>query len=356
MMHHLRIFSLFLLLLIFKPSLSFTQEDNLRGITTMEWSPNDAQLAIGYQFGYLQIMDIASNEITLSSRLALDDNVWIYSLSWSPDGTKIAVPVANVIRIVDVETGEITELIEDSCDSPHTYNRYTSVDWSPDGTKLVVGNECDMSTGYHAAIQIWDVATAELLLSCRLGWDCDAGHDVAPFNIDWSVNGSQIVSASVNRVIVWDAETLEPLYFLTPEQDTNILSMAVSHDGAYISVGLWNLDGVPYNLTIWDAATGLEIISFPYRAEAIAWNANGTNLVAVAQSNSEINYMIELVDIENGEVTQIADGANVSIVTWSHNGEYIAYNISHFPEARQDSIELISVADLTTISPASPTP
>ena len=77
-------------------------------IQSIAFSPDGQTLAVGggspARFGEIQLWDLAKKKLRLSIPVTADT---VYGLSWSPDGSKVAVGCAdNTLRAFDAKTGE----------------------------------------------------------------------------------------------------------------------------------------------------------------------------------------------------------------------------------------------------------
>lgn len=94
-------------------------------VRDMEWNTEGTQLAIGYNYeGTIQIVDEDGHEI---NRLSTG-NERIFSLSWSPDGTRIAsMGDDNAIQVWKLEDNTLL-----CSQSLHRETYLSAFDWSPD--------------------------------------------------------------------------------------------------------------------------------------------------------------------------------------------------------------------------------
>ena len=106
----------------------------------------------------------------------------IYSLAFSPDGTKLASgSVDKTIRIWNVADGKELNKLDGHPDDVY------AVAFSPDGKKLA-------SAGYGGNLYVWDVATAKALFHQHL-----APYTMT-YGLAWSPDGKQLaVAASDNK-------------------------------------------------------------------------------------------------------------------------------------------------------------
>ncbi len=77
-------------------------------VQSLAFSPDGKSLAVAGgspgRFGEIQVWDVAKKKLKLSASLTFDT---LYGVSWSPDGTKIAVGCSdNSVRAIDADTGK----------------------------------------------------------------------------------------------------------------------------------------------------------------------------------------------------------------------------------------------------------
>jgi len=182
-------------------------------ITSINWSPDDTQLAVGTSIGiyFYAVKDF--NELHY-----IDTNSWIACAAFSPDGrTLVSGSNDNTIRLWDVTTGQALRILEG-----HT-ETVSSVAFSPDGKTLVSGS-------YDNTIRVWDVTNGQSLRTL-------VGHDDWVNSVAFSPDGKTLASGSSDATIrLWDVATGQPLDTL--EGHTNwVLSVAFSPDGKTLVSG-----------------------------------------------------------------------------------------------------------------------
>ncbi|KAF8838860.1 WD40 repeat-like protein [Paxillus ammoniavirescens] len=171
--------------------------DQTRGIFCIALSPDDQLVASGHSSGKIEIRKVKeSGEIKHS----LDAGSWftgVFSLCFSPSGEKLACAV----------------------------NSWTG--------------------GVHD-IKVYDVQSGELVLGPI------SGHEGNVCCVLWSLNGSQIFSASRDRTIrCWNSKTAEPIGEPWTGHRHPVMSLSLSPDGAELaSVSL------DKTLCLWDVHSG----------------------------------------------------------------------------------------------------
>lgn len=273
----------------------------------------------------------------------------VYSVSWSPDGTMIAIsggvagcdttnPNQFAIRIFSAETGQVIKnLIGMTCTS-------SQVDWSPDGTKLVSFNSA------QAVAYIWDATTGDVLRTVpfetqsmlstvwspsghliastfpsdgAIVWGANTGEIVTTFRggtvVDWSPDSNKLVTGSSynNQVQIYAATTGTELLTL---HGTNGETSSVS----------WSLDGnriasiaSDSKLRVWDASSGQLLLSFdvPNDVVGVEWSPDSSKL-----ATGSIDGIVRVWDANTG--TQLSSFTNpdrIYTVSWSPDGSKLAF-------------------------------
>ena len=121
----------------------------------------------------------------------------VFSVAFSPDGTKIAAVVLDdgETTLWDVGTGQyITTLTSE-------HSSAWVVAFSPDGTKLAVGT----GTGNNT-VELWDVSTYKPVAAF-------SGHTGSVYAVAFSTDGTKLASGSADgTVLIWDVPRSIKLY------------------------------------------------------------------------------------------------------------------------------------------------
>ncbi len=266
-----------------------------------------------------------SGEITYSpdgTRLAVASSIgiWIYdartwealdllprhwgdalSMSYSPDGRTLASGSDdNTVILWDVNTGEERRTL-----TGHT-DWVRSVSFSPDGRTLASG-------GWDGTIRLWDVNTGRHLRTLT-------GHTSVVWSVSYSPDGRTLASGSDDETIrLWDVNTGEHRRTLTGHTDS-VSSVSFSPDGRTLTSGGW--DGT---IRLWDVATGWQryAIIAHRRADVntVSYSPDGRTLASGGWDGT-----IRLWDVNTGRHLRTLTGHtdSVSSVSYSPDGRTLA--------------------------------
>ncbi|KIM26666.1 hypothetical protein M408DRAFT_72315 [Serendipita vermifera MAFF 305830] len=229
---------------------------------------------------------------------------WVWSVSFSPDGTRIVSGSSdNTIRVWDAETGEtLTGPLEGHTDE------VSSVSFFPDGTRIISGS-------FDHTIRVWDAATGEKVME---PWE---GHDDQISSVAISPDGIRIVSGSNDKTIrVWDARTGATVVGPLAGHTSEINCVSFSPDGTRIVSG-----SSDETIRVWDAATGeivMEILKgHDAQVWSVAFSPDGTRIISGSFDNT-----IRIWDADTGKpLTEPLEGHKnwVRSVVFSPDGTRI---------------------------------
>ncbi|WZO96323.1 sigma-70 family RNA polymerase sigma factor [Isosphaeraceae bacterium EP7] len=215
------------------------------GVSSIAFSPDGGSIAIGGGIGVL--LDKSAYEVRLfeakTGKLKwthMGRMDWVLSVAFSPDGKSLASTGTNKVRIWDARTGDVRVAL-----SPARGSIY-SVAFSPDGKTLAGGGAYLSEDGIRPAGQVilWDVLTGDALRTLE-------GHHGGVMAIQFSPDGRSLASGSsgpvrqdpprspggispgwrlVSEVKLWEARTGR-LRWTYEGESSDVTSLAFSPDG-----------------------------------------------------------------------------------------------------------------------------
>jgi WD40 repeat protein/tRNA A-37 threonylcarbamoyl transferase component Bud32 len=275
------------------------------------FSPDSRRLAITfgqYPDGFPQVYDAdTGKELVVLKGHRLP----VVAVVFSPDSRTIATASLDETACLwEAETGKLL----------HTLKGHpcgvVSASFSPDGTRLLTlgdgvrhrfhpggsGGSTNADTLDDVACRIWDTATGKEIHT-KLKWPRGAKASIrlAAFSRDGRriVTGGALSTMNVGDALVtfavWNAGTGQILATFDgdPEQQRHIASAAFSPDGKYVLSSLSEWRGLMTEgdriATLWDAATGKEVLAFRGHTDtlhAVAFDSSGERVVTASKDGT----------------------------------------------------------------------
>lgn len=326
-----------------------------------------AKLRISHSVWLLGIMLILSLTATTSLAAQSSQTVYAYTLTWSPDGSKIATSGDGFLTIWDATTEE--QLLNLPIGDTFVINH----DWSPDGTKLVSASDDQL-------IRIWNISDTEHPsgeLLAAVGPITETGFLEY---VDWKPDGQLITAAVIGEFSggggLWllDANTYQitstillgsPIIISwNPDTATNQIAYAGQEEGPKIAtltdppilsadpIGgrdiaartfAWNSAGTQLAVAyedgdtyVWDTITNTQITILSSDdhivVRSLAWSPDNQSIVTASGDGT-----IRFWDSADGTLLQTSDPQTGIVVAFSSDGAHFAYAIS------SQAIEITSV-------------
>ena len=247
-----------------------------------------------------------------------------WGVAYTPDGQYVLTGAGSFTgdpdnRLIqwDVNTGEVVRELDEHDD------RIYSVAVSPDGQYIATGSQ-------DTSVIIWNFETGEVLH--RLGNDA-IGHSVPLFNVMFTNDSSQLISAGADGIIVWDVMTGERINRFTDIHGDHILDMDITADDSLIFSG--SFDGT---VRLWELETGNIVQAmdagqvtgarfFPDETQSVTTDQNG-ELIVWDLTTGEALRTIEHEEAPlRGGVVVMADGQQV--VSADDNGNVMVWDLSN---------------------------
>jgi WD40 repeat protein len=215
-------------------SLHKTLGPHIFRVLALDFSPDGKLLATGggepSRSGEIKIWEVGKGLLGRANDSLHSDTV--FSLKFSPDGTKLASASADkFLKVSNVTDGTVLRSFEG-----HTHH-VLAVDWKSDGKQLVSG-------GADNVLKLWDYDLGEQLKTLTA-----AGKQVSA--VRWVPGKAEIAGACGDALVrIWSPGSGSVLSSLTGPSDY-VFSVATSIDGKRIAAG--GSDGV---LFVWNGVTG----------------------------------------------------------------------------------------------------
>lgn len=285
--------------------------------STVAYSPSEDKLAVGDATGIIHIIDPQSS-YKAEAQLYLPEAIlnWsvdyhIMDISWSLDGKKIAAAYSDgTIKIWDTITGECLK------NFPAHNNNPRSISWSPDGTKIAsCSNFYSYSGGKRSndTIKIWDGNTTELLKTIHYGKNvCD---------IAWDPDSSMLASCCdfESSVMIWNVSTGKCIKDI--QNSEHCRRIVWSPDGTKLITG-----GDKGN--VWDAKSGNILKTFNYSVHSPSVSPDGSKIAMTTSKNNSIEIwdMLEweLLNAFGDKIATPFGKMPPTSISWSHESMRIA--------------------------------
>jgi WD40 repeat protein len=278
---------------------SGTEIATLRGhadqVRCVAFSPDGRRLASASWDNTLKVWDVRRGTEVLTLR----NSPFVYSVCYSPDGSRLASYSEDTIQVWDAHRGSKVATVR------VRGRGVMSVVYSPDGSRLA---EADIDN----TVKVWDAHSGAAVATLR-------GHTGTVWSVCYSPDGSRLASASADAMVkVWDARSGPDVMTLRGHVG-QVNSVSYSPDGSRIASGAWE-----QAVKIWDAGSGTEVATLRGhggQVYSVCYSPDGLHLASGSHDKT-----VKVWDARSGaEVATLRGHAReVRSVCYSPDGTRIA--------------------------------
>ena len=268
-------------------------------IYSVAFSP-DGSKVVNTNGSYIYIWDVTTGKPLMKSTDTSSSS--LYSVKFSSDGIILATGSSHgKVQLWGARTGKLWQTLRRSRISRDDVN---SVAFSPDGKILV-------SSGSDDTVDFWDTSTGEHLRTLH-------GHTSSVLGVSFSPNGRTIVSVSWTEIRFWNADTGRQKHIITGHTNS-IHSVSFSPDGRTLATGDFGS-----NIHLWNANTGAHkqtLTGHTATVRSVAFSPDGNTL-----ASGSFDETVRLWDVATSELKQTLTrhGDAVQVVAFSPDGNTLA--------------------------------
>jgi len=316
---------------------AYLLDDSENGVYSVKYSPDGTKLARGGYDNLVKIYDVDDNYSilqTLEGHTEEDEysNGGVWTVDFSPDSTKlVSGGHDSTLKVWDVESGVLIRSVQ-------VTGKVESAKFSPDGKRILFAT----ADGYA---KLWDIATRDMVWSYYAWSDCDS--------VDFSPDGNTFATACSSRITIWNAYDFD--YIAEFEIDVgSFYDIAFNHDGTKLASAVGHF--TEHRVKLYDT-TSYYLQKNLYTNESVRsvdFNHDGTLL---ASSGNDDNVQLWAIDGNNAYLYQTLAGhtSNTVSVDFESKGNLLA-SASYDKTIRVWAIPTASpTVSSPTVSPA-PTP
>jgi WD40 repeat protein len=267
------------------------------GVSAVAYSPDGMRLASASMDGTVKVWDTRGD----GDFLASGGIVW--SVSYSPDATRIAGVWDRTVKVWDADSGVNLLTLRG-----HT-GKVRAVTWNSNGTRLASASE-------DRTVKVWDAHTGAELLALR-------GHTAGVHSVSYSPDDTRLATASGDKMVkIWDARSGAEILSLRGHTN-GVTAVSYSPDGTHLASASWDR-----TVKVWDARSGAEahcLRGHTQPVTAVSYSPDGSRL-ATASGEPNKSGEVKVWDARSGAEVLCLRGHTqpVTAVSYSPNGSRLA--------------------------------
>ncbi len=285
-------------------------------LSSLAFSPDVRRLAVAGD-GTARVYDLKSGEVILSvTGRGRGGMLLANELSFRPDSKWLAVAGLYNVQAWNLETKQM------ALDFRGHINGVMAVTFSPDGRRLA-------SAGSDYTVRIWDTHTTQGPLALRDGANTITQALLSPDGEIVASVGHKPAGVIQSRIKLWKAATGEVIRTMAGDRGM-IQALAYSPDGKRLA------SASQQGVTIWNTATGAEVLTFKGHNDAIV---GGGNSVAFSPDSKLVastgnDGTLQVWSADNGQVVFRWEPPKMGLriahsVAFSANGKRVAAGFRH---------------------------
>jgi WD40 repeat protein len=203
------------------------------GVMDLAWSPNSADVILGYDSGYLKILDTTRGTYRKNPSA---HQYPIQSVAYSRDGSKIASGSPDSIKVHDAKTGNVLH------EYPTDYYDFICLTFSCDGDRLVIGHDLSLIIrDLAASVNVTVFQQPETI-----------------YSVSVSPDGMSIGLAASDKLSIWQMDgPIQSSSAATSWHSDMVFCIAISPDSTFVASGSYD-----NTVKLWDSATSACIHTF----------------------------------------------------------------------------------------------
>ena len=259
-------------------------------VEEIEFSPNSQLLAAAIHSGSVILLETATG--TPGGYVEDTREEYASDVSWSPDGSYLAVGVSNATAVLwDVSAGKkYRTLGGNPSHTPESHSEPCYLDWSPNGKRLAVGTD-------RGIIQVFDPIKNQVLLTFNSGYFPTNEIDWTGYltSLAWSPDGKILAAGTQSDIVLWNPQSGEIQSTFRGHPHT-VTALAWSPDGKTLASGdgYYDDDGT---VILWDVSTGKMLKKleghFGFFVTAVDWTKDGKTVLSGSIDGSLILWNAE---------------------------------------------------------------
>ena len=240
---------------------------------------------------------------TTPAQVILEYGDWVFSVSFSPDGTTLASGSRDsTVKLWDVATHTNIATLEG-----HRGN-VNSVSFSPDGALLASGS-------YDRTVKLWDVRNYTNIATLE-------GHRGDVSSVSFSPDGTLLASGGGDWTVkLWEVQNYTNIATLEGHQ-AFITSVSFSPNGMLLASGSYD-----NTVKLWDVKNRTHIATLQGHTDKVNSVSFSPDGITLASGSNDRTVKLWNVDSHENILTLEGHGDSVYSVSFSPDGTLLAYGI-----------------------------